>query len=322
MNDMEMLTRARGLEDDPRTGARVQRVGWAPTQLGNSVDRKDIDRLCVEASLEPVVIYPSYRTYRLTDLGRKLTAPEAEHRPIPAASVLKALDVIVGYEDLKGPIAMAVETRKRVNFLFVGPPASAKSLFLDGVRAAVPDAYMAFGTRTSAAGLSEALFTYRPSVLLLDEANLMPVDVYGLLLGLMERGEVLETKAKQSRGIILNTTVLAACNTSEKMPQAFLSRCMRFVFPPYTRQEFLDVCVGVLPVQYGCPEELAGYIGARVWDYGLGDVRTARALWDLLPEPTEAAADKMVRILLKYGGPGVMQRGRLRQPAPQPRMGL
>jgi len=164
--------------------------------------------------------------YRLSDKGRDLVwafSMEREFAKIPAASVMDALELVVGFDDLKEAIALAVEARRRINFLLEGPPACAKSIMLEGVRSAVPGAYIAFGSRTSAAGLSEALFEHQPSVLLLDEADKMDNEVYSVLLGLMESGEILETKSRKTRGIKLNTMILAACNSSAKMPREFLS---------------------------------------------------------------------------------------------------
>ncbi|KKM79665.1 hypothetical protein LCGC14_1347600, partial [marine sediment metagenome] len=244
-------------------------------------------------------------TYRLTEKGIGLVAIERldqEESRIPASSVLEALGLVVGYEDLKDALAFAVEARSRTNFLLEGPPACAKSVLLEGIRAAVPDAYMAFGSRTSAAGLSDALFEYHPSVLLLDEADKMSNDVYSVLLGLMESGEVLETKSKKTRGIQLNTTVLAACNSSDRMPQAFLSRfALHARFPLYTRVEFINVCRGFLRAE-GCPEEFAVAIGQRVYDYGLGDVRKARGVWAMMRESTETEVVRVVNLMLRYSG--------------------
>ncbi len=302
MNDMEVLQRAYDRENDTRNkGARIR--GWEAHSVGGS--RATMLRLVDGGLVEIVVKERGYTTYRLTEKGIGLVAIERldqEESRIPASTVLEALELVVGYDDLKGALADAVESRSRTNFLLEGPPACAKSVLLEGVRAAVPDAYMAFGSRTSAPGLSDALFEYHPSVLLLDEADKMPNDVYAVLLGLMESGEVLETKSRKTRGIKLNTTVLAACNSSAKMPPEFLSRfALHAVFPLYTRVEFINVCRGFLKAE-GCPEEYAAFIGKRVYDYGLGDVRKARGVWALMKESTEDEVDRVVNLMLRYSG--------------------
>ena len=62
------------------------------------------------------------------------------------------MDLVVGFDDVKEAIARAIESQKRIHFLLEGPAACAKSIMLEGVRASVPNAYIVFGSRTSAAG--------------------------------------------------------------------------------------------------------------------------------------------------------------------------
>ena len=169
------------------------------------------------------------------------------------------------------------------------------------MRSAVPDAYIAFGSRTSAAGLSDALFERQPSILLLDEADKMDNECYSVLLGLMESGEVLETKSRRTRGIKLETMVIAACNNSAKMPAEFLSRfALHAQFPSYSRDEFIEVCTGFLTRAENCPPNLAAFIGQMIYDYGIGDVRKARGAWQLMEAPTQDEALRIIRLMLKY----------------------
>ena len=302
MEDMELLRRAYEREHDTRDRRPPHLRSWEYYTIGAS--RKDISRFLDEGLLIVAFKTSGLTKYKLSEKGTKLvwaTTMEREFAKIPAASVLEAMDLVVGFEDLKLAIARAVEARRRTNFLLEGPPACAKSLLLEGVRSAVPDAYIAFGSRTSAAGLSDALFEHQPSVLLLDEADKMDNDCYSVLLGLMESGEVLETKSRKSRGIRLETMVLAACNSSVKMPREFLSRfALHARFPMYTRQEFIDVCHGFLSRAEDCPPDLAVLIGQFVFDYEIGDVRKARGVWQLMTAPTEDEVRRVVQLMLKY----------------------
>ncbi len=271
MNDMEILRRAYERETDSRDRRPPQIRSWEYYTIGAS--QKDIKRLLDEGMLI-VAVKTSYLTkYKLSEKGREFVwalSMEREFTKVPASTVLEAMDLVIGFDDIKETIARAVEARRRTNFLLEGPPACAKSIMLEGIRSVIPDAYIAFGSRTSASGLSEALFERQPSVLLLDEADKMDNEVYSVLLGLMESGEVLETKSRKTRGIKLETMVIAACNSSKKMPMEFLSRFALHVhFPSYTRQEFIDVCHGFLMRSEGCPPELAVLIGSHVYDNSL-----------------------------------------------------
>ena len=305
MDDMTILRRAYDRENDSRNRSRL----WAAYNIGAS--RSDLNRLLSEE-----LITQSHQSarigrydyspalYRLTEKGRSLifaTTMDREFEKVPATDILEAMSLIVGFDDIKQAISQAIETRRRINFLLEGPPACAKSLVLEAVRSVVPSAYIAFGSRTSAAGLSDALFENQPSILLLDEIEKMHNDCFSVLLGLMESGEILETKSRRTRGVKLETMVIGACNSTAKMPPEFLSRfALHAFFPEYTREEFINVCRGFLTLAENCPEDIAAIIGKRVFDYGLGDVRKARGVWQLMTSPTEKEVDRVVSLMRKY----------------------
>ena len=303
---MEILRRAYERENDTRDRRPPQLRSWEYYTIGAS--RNDIRRLLDEGLLIIAVKTANLTKYKLSPKGKSFVQEmtmRREFAKIPASSVLEAMDLVVGFDDIKGTIAKAVESRRRINFLLEGPPACAKSIMLEGVRSAVPDAYIAFGSRTSASGLSEALFEFQPSVLLLDEADKMHNDVYSVLLGLMESGEILETKSRKTRGIKLDTMLIAACNSTAKMPREFLSRfALHVLFPTYTREEFIDVCRGFLSRAEQCPQDIASLIGQYVFDYNVGDVRKARGVWNLMNESTEEEIIRVVRMMLKYSPDG------------------
>ncbi len=299
---MEILRRAYERENDSRDRRHPSLRSWEHYTIGAS--RNDIKRLLDEGMLVIAFKSSTLTKYKLSEKGRDFvfaTTMEREFTKIPAATVMEAMDLVVGFDDVKEAIARSVEARRRINFLLQGPPACGKSLIVEGVRSAVPDAYIAFGSRTSAAGLSDALFEFQPSVLLLDEADKMDNDCYSVLLGLMESGEVLETKSRRTRGIKLDTMIIGACNSSAKMPPEFLSRfALHVYFPAYSRDEFIDVCLGFLTRVEGCPREISKIIGQRVFDYGIGDVRKARGVWQLMTEPTVEEVQRVVQLMIKY----------------------
>ncbi len=309
---MEILRRAYERENDSRDRRSPQHRSWEYYSIGAS--RNDIRRLLDGGFLVIALKTSTLTKYKLSEKGREFvweTTMEREFTKIPAATVIEAMDLVVGFDDIKEAIARAVESRRRINFLLEGPPACAKSIILEGVRSAVPSAYIAFGSRTSASGLSEALFEYQPSVLLLDEADKIHMDVYSVLLGLMESGEILETKSRKIRGIKLDTMLIAACNSTAKMPREFLSRfALHVLFPTYTREEFIDVCRGFLTRAEQCPEDLANIIGQSVFDCGLGDVRKARGVWHLMTDPTQEEVSRVIQLMLKYGPDGQRRRAK------------
>lgn len=302
MNDMEILRRAYDRENDSRDRRPPSLRSWEYYTIGAT--EASIKRLLNEGYLVVAVKYQGLTKYKLSEKGKKMVwAMDMERKmeTVPAESVLEAMGLVVGFDDLKQAIALAVESRRRIHFLLEGPPACGKSLIIEGIRTAVPTCYIAFGSRTSAAGLSSALFEHQPSVLLLDECDKMDNDCYAVLLGLMESGEILETKSRNTRGIQLETMVLAACNSSAKMPPEFLSRfALHAHFPKYTREEFIKVCRGFLSRIESCPPEIATMIGEYIYDYGIGDVRKARGAWQLMTAPTGEEVRRVIQLMLKY----------------------
>lgn len=302
MTDIELLRKAWERENDTRDYRPPGKRSWQGWHIGATAS--DLHRLKTEELIAVAFKEKGLTKYILTRKGSDLAMPavlDREFARVDAPTIMEALSLVVGFDDVKETLASAISAQRKVNFMLEGPPACAKSIMLEGIRAAVPEAFMAFGSRTSAAGLSQILFEYQPRVLLLDEADKMRSDVYSVLLGLMERGEILETKSRNVRGITLETTVIAACNSSEKMPREFLSRFALHVnFPTYTRDEFVDVCRGFLTRAEECSEDLATLIGVQIWDGNLGDVRKARGVWDLITAPTEAEVHRVVQLMMKY----------------------
>jgi len=301
MTDTEILKSAYKLEK-----AR-QGIGWESSEVGAS--RSDIIHLKTEGFIWNTTLHAgkdSINKYHLTDKAIFLVESlkdEKDDFEIASEDVLQSMSLIVGFDDLKQEIAKKVHDRDRTHFLLIGPPACAKSLILEAVRTAVGQyhSYLAFGSRTSGSGLSEVLFTLKPSVLLMDEADKMDKDVRAIMLGLMETGEIIETKSKKTRGIKLNTQVIAACNKTDKFTPEFMSRfSFKPVFPPYSRQEFIDVCIGFLSRVEKAPSDIAELIGRMVLDYELGDVRQARGIWKMMSEPTEDEVHRVIRLMIKY----------------------
>ena len=300
MEDMEILLRACKYEN--RTNIPKDLSNWNHYSVGAS--RADINRLIVEGLIEYTSKQHHFYKCRLTAKGQEVVRKATEGREyehISKEAVLQAMDMIVGYQDIKDKISRAIEQKLKLHFLFQGQPACAKSIFLDCIRAAVEDSHLAFGSRTSAAGLSDILFERQPRILLMDEIDKMKNDVFDMLLGLMESGEVIETKSKKSRGIILDTMVICAGNYDKCFSKAFLSRFALHVhFPTYSRQEYIDVCISFLTRSEGCPHELARLIGEACFDERLGDVRQARSVWKLMDGPTESQLRSVIELKRTY----------------------
>ena len=207
---------------------------------------------------------------------------------------------VIGYDDLKEEIKFTLREGRRSHYLLVGPPATAKSLFLMEL-GCLSGTYPATGSRVSGAGLTDALFNYQPRILLLDEIDKIPMDATAVLLSVMESGDVLETKYKRHRGLKLDLNVFAAGNTDKTIPPELLSRFdTKLYFPPYSFEEFVSVCRGYLSRYENVPEDIAEYIGAQTWQHLDKDVRTARGIARRLRESSAKDVDRVVCFLRKY----------------------
>ncbi|MFC1999728.1 AAA family ATPase [Chloroflexota bacterium] len=185
----------------------------------------------------------------------------------------------------------------------MGPPATAKSLFLMEL-GRLRGVYPATGSRVSGAGLTDAFFNYQPRILLLDEIDKIPMDATAVLLSVMESGHVLEAKYRRHRRLNLDLTVFAAGNTDRAIPPELLSRFdTKLYFPSYSFEDFVSVCNGYLTRYEDVPQDVAEYIGRETWQRLDKDVRTARGIARRLREKTSDNVDRVVSFLRKYGKP-------------------
>jgi Holliday junction DNA helicase RuvB len=207
---------------------------------------------------------------------------------------------IIGYEDVKNEMRFTLKEGKKSHCLLIGPPATAKSLFLLEL-GRLSGTYQATGSRVSGAGLTDALFNYQPRILLLDEIDKIPMDATAVLLSVMESGDVLETKYKRHRGLKLDLVIIGAGNSDRAVPPELLSRFdTKLYFSAYSLEDFISVCKGYLSRHEDVPEALAEYIGEQTWHQLDRDVRTARGIAKRLRQPTTTEVDRIVGFLRKY----------------------
>lgn len=226
--------------------------------------------------------------YRLTDpeLVRKALAGDLETGGPPADPPEETteipsdlFDAIVGFDDVKDLFLRALSAEKPVHVCLIGPPASAKTLFLMEL-GRLPGARFVVGGGSSKAGLTELLLAYRPLILLLDEIETIDsIRDYSVLLHLMENQEVIETKFQRHVRVPLKARVFAAGNDDSRLPPALQSRfggtrgVMRF--REYASAEFLEVARSVLVRREFVAEDFAAKVAESMLRIGVKDVRAA-----------------------------------------------
>ena len=278
-------------------------VSWEWTDVGIPATKI---RPLLNAGLVSIVFATNSSTY-YSLVGRvviKEALGSREELSIASATKLDVpenlFECIIGYDDLKDEIKFTLRGGRKSHYLLIGPPATAKSLFLMEL-GRLSGAYPATGSRVSGAGLTDAFFNYQPKILILDEIDKIPMDATAVLLSVMESGDVLETKYKRQRVLKLDLNVFAAGNTDKTIPQELLSRFdTKLYFSPYSFEDFISVCKGYLSRYENVPDDLTEYIGQQTWQQLGKDVRTARGIARRLRENTTDDVDRVVKFLKKY----------------------
>src|SRR5206468_290730 len=96
-------------------------------------------------------------------------------------------------------ISLSLESDSVTHVLLVGPPASAKTMFLSSLMHRLKNSYFADGGSSTKAGMIDYVFANRPRYLLIDEIDKMAPKDQAFLLNLMETDIVSETKYGKTR---------------------------------------------------------------------------------------------------------------------------
>jgi Holliday junction DNA helicase RuvB len=193
------------------------------------------EKLSVRAHEEDLV---TPRVERLTDIE-----PES------------LFESIVGYSDVKRLFQLSFSSEKPVHMLLVGPPASAKTLFMvECMR--LERSYFTLGSHSTKSGMIDYLFDKRPRYLIVDEIEHMPAkDQTGILS---------ETKFQKTRNTHLKTWVFATSNATDRMLTPLLSRFVVLHFKQYSFGSFQEVCTHILGRE-GVTSDVAVAIAEAVW---------------------------------------------------------
>ena len=197
---------------------------------------------------------------------------------------------IQNYDDLKEIVRRVLYAEDNYNLLFCGPPASAKTLFLQGILEIRKDGVYFDGSNTTSRIL-DVLEKERPKIICIDELDKMSKPFQNQLLNFMESGRIdVEQQKKQYH--------FDTCNEINKLSKLLQSRFRKLFLPRYTEEQFLDVSEKVLSK---ISLSIARYIAANVWKNG-GDIRDVVLIGKLVrksdcPEQIELIMETMI----KYG---------------------
>lgn len=197
-------------------------------------------------------------------MSEDLRVEGARERVEGAAKSEPMFESVVGYDDVKRLFKMSLASDRPVHILLVGPPASAKTLFmLECMK--LERSFFTLGSHSTKSGMIDYLFDKRPRYLIVDEIEHMPSKDQTALLSLMETGMLAETKFQKTRNTQLKTWVFATSNGTEKMLTPLLSRFMVLHFKPYSFGSFAEVCTHILG-RDGVPADVSEAIADAVWN--------------------------------------------------------
>jgi replication-associated recombination protein RarA len=216
-------------------------------------------------------------------------------------------DNVIGYEDIKKLFFLSLESHKPIHILLVGPPASAKTLFMLGCMR-LERSYFTLGTHSTRSGMVDYLFEKRPRFLIVDEIEHMSIRDQTVLLSLMETGIIAETKFMKTRNTQLKTWVFATANGTNHMLTPLLSRFMVLHFKQYKFENFLGVSIHMLG-RDGVTEDIANQIADQVWHKMKSkDIRDCIKIGHLAK--TKKDVNFIVETLLRYGKTSVITEGK------------
>ncbi len=186
-----------------------------------------IEGLLVTGGLRGTFKSNSSTTYKLKDpeLVREClaelrdTAQSTKEDRIPD----DLFDFIFGHEEIKSLLWRSIKSERPVHVLMVGPPATAKSLFL-GEIARLPFSRFTLGGGTSKAGLADFLLEFQPRYLIIDEIDKMGKEDMSILLSLMESGTVARLKKRMREVERMTTWVFASANRDDRIWPELKSR--------------------------------------------------------------------------------------------------
>ena len=202
---------------------------------------------------------------------------------------------IHGYDDIKDIVKRALDAEDNYNLLFIGPPASAKTLFLLGILESKKGVYFDGSNTTNR--LLDILQEKRPKIICIDELDKMTKQFQDKLLNFLESGHIkVDQMRKKYDFKIKGAKVFAACNEIIRLSRPLQSRFRRLHLPSYTEEQFIEVSAKVLPKL-----KIAHVIGKAVWDQG-GDIRDVISIGKLVrkndgPEEVE----QILSTMTKYG---------------------
>jgi replication-associated recombination protein RarA len=173
---------------------------------------------------------------------------------------------IYGCDNIKRLLMMTLESNHASSILLAGPPASAKTLFLQSLMK-LKDSHFIDCNGATKSGIVDYIFDNKPKYLLLDEIDKLSRKDQTFLLNMIETGIVSETKYGRTRRMEIKTSVFATSNDVEKIMEPLQSRFFIVNLQAYTYEQFYEITIRLLTSdRHNVNEEIAKATADAVWN--------------------------------------------------------
>lgn len=190
-------------------------------------------------------------------------------------------DKIHGLEKEKENIYRALIAESQVNILLIGPPATAKTLFMDTIKEKCNHVLFFDAGNTSKAGLLDDLYlNQKVQIVIIDEISRLKTIDQDAILGLLNNGEINKSVRGKKYQFKLNCKVFATSNNSIKLNRAIRSRFQEYRLPEYSNEEFTEIIKFCLKDKI--PLEVSAIISQVLIAQDIKDVRKAISISTLL----------------------------------------
>lgn len=197
---------------------------------------------------------------------------------------------IVGHQGAKVALRGALRDGD-THVLMIGPPGSGKSAFLQSLEENLPEGTVVYADDDTTASRLKKLLAQDPPILLMDELDDVKSETYGALSTPLESGRVRREHADEQIDVQIDTQVIAACNSTARIPDHILSRFQpKIEFDAYSEAEFEEVCCHMLPreVEWVTTETHAKKVARVALDVeGDTDPRIARDIAKMASGPDD-----------------------------------
>jgi replication-associated recombination protein RarA len=159
--------------------------------------------------------------------------------------------------------------------------------------------YFAEGAATTKAGLQRFIAENQDKeIIIIDEIDKMAMKDQEGLLTIMERGEFVSTKVRNTKTVRANIVIFATSNGTERLSKPLISRFTVFEIPPYTYEEFEVIALRLIKKLH---LNAVIQIASSVWKTGSRDIRDILKIAKLCnPSDTEEDITRLTTIHQKY----------------------